>query len=220
MKTLRKREQKRRRRNGAKTHRRRRTRRRTLRGGSTTEQIGAAAQMRAYMPYEQEGQHPVRFELNNIVHHERPNHFSDQHFDYNQAAQNNIDMAYNIIENNTDVERGIKDQMLIAKNKAQRSRMNTVTIPLQNTHQHFPHLPLRETPTTLRPKPVHVPVDVIYAPHREPQPQPQPQPTTNNQQPPPNPVHVPVNVPVHVPQNVDAARTKSLHTMLNFTKGN
>ena len=198
MKTLRKREQKRRRRNGAKTRRRCRTRRRTLRGGSTTEQIGAAAQMRAFMPFIQEGQHPVRYELNNIVHHERSNQFSDPQYNYNQTAQNFIDEAYEIIKK-TEPPTVINDQMRIARDKAQHSGVHfTMPISFANIDQEFPSLPHREQPPIPTPTPnlVHVPVDVIYAPHRPPSPPPSPSPH----------------------RNTNVLETQELHRMLNFAR--
>ena len=143
MKTLRKREQKRRRPVKAKTRRRCRNRR----GGSTTEQIGAAAQMRAFMSFLPEGQHPVHQALNDIVHHEGHNRFSDPQFNYDPVAQEKIEEAYKLIKQNIEIPKDIKKQMRIAKKKAERSS-GVAMAPIierrspNDPNEDFPELPV------------------------------------------------------------------------------
>ena len=149
-------------------------RNRNRRGGSTTEQIGAAAQMRAYFPYNVLKDHPVHQALNDIVHHENSsNRFYDPTFSYNPYAQNAIDEAYRII-NDADVDQAIKAQMLIAKKKAQKSNGLPQIVHSKSSDpvEEFPGLPVLSRPVKdslpyVGPAPVHVhvPVASIHAPH-------------------------------------------------------
>ena len=129
-------EQTRRRRVKAKTRRNNRNRR----GGSTTEQIGAAAQMRAFMPFLPEGHHPVRQALNDIVHHEAHNRFNDPAFNYDPEAQKVINKAYHM----TVIGPEIKAQLLIAKRKAENSAGLSLPCDIQQQVQSedFPDLPV------------------------------------------------------------------------------
>ena len=167
-----------RRRVNAKTRRNRTRRNRNRRGGSTTEQIGAAAQMRAYFPYNVLKDDPVHQALNDIVHHENSsNRFYDPTFSYNPYAQNAIDEAYRIINDQTEHEQAIKDQLLIAKRKAKRSNglplpQNVVQPKSSDPVEEFPGLPVLPRPVKdslpyVGPAPVHVhvPVASIHAPH-------------------------------------------------------
>ena len=137
-------------------------RNRTRRGGSTTEQIGAAAQMRAYFPYNALNDHQVHQALNQVVHHEdASNRFHDTAFNYDPYAQEMIDEAYRIIKNNADIDPAIKMQMKIAKRKASKSNglpqivvQPKSSVPVED----FPGLPVL-------PRPVKVPVAIIHAPH-------------------------------------------------------
>jgi hypothetical protein len=168
----------RRRRVNAKTRRNRTRSNRNRRGGSTTEQIGAAAQMRAYFPYNVLKDHPVHQALNDIVHHENSsNRFYDPTFSYNPYAQNAIDDAYRIINDQTEHEQAIKDQLLIAKRKAKRSNglplpQNVVQPKSSDPVEDFPGIPVLPMPVKVPvpyvgPAPVHVPVASIHAPHLE-----------------------------------------------------
>ena len=147
-------------------------RNRNRRGGSTTEQIGAAAQMRAYFPYNVLKDHPVHQALNDIVHHENSsNRFYDPTFSYNPYAQNAIDEAYRII-NDADVDQAIKAQMLIAKKKAQKSNGLPQIVHSKSSDpvEEFPGLPVLSRPVKdslpyVGPALVKVPVDIIHAPH-------------------------------------------------------
>ena len=137
-------------------------RNRNRRGGSTTEQIGAAAQMRAYFPYNESNEDPVHKALNDIVHHENSsNRFYDPTFSYNPYAQSAIDDAYRIINDQTEHEPAIKAQMLIAKKKAKQSNGLPQIVHSKSSGpvEEFPGLPVG-------PAPVKVPVDIIHAPHR------------------------------------------------------
>lgn len=148
-------------------------RNRNRRGGSTTEQIGAAAQMRAYFPYNESNEDPVHKALNDIVHHENSsNRFYDPTFSYNPYAQSAIDEAYKII-NDADVDQAIKAQMLIAKKKAQKSNGLPQIVHSKSSDpvEEFPGLPVLSRPVKdslpyVGPAPVYVPVAKIYAPHR------------------------------------------------------
>jgi hypothetical protein len=85
------------------------------RGGSTTEQIGAAAQMRAFLPRHS----ATRNALNHIVHHESKNRFHDR---YSPATQSAINNAFRAISANPRVSRRTKKHMKIAKQKASTHR--------------------------------------------------------------------------------------------------
>jgi hypothetical protein len=158
----------RRRRVNAKTRRNR-----TRRGGSTTEQIGAAAQMRAYFPYNVLKDHPVHQALNNIVHHERQSRFHDPAFNYDPYAQEMIDAAYRIINDNADIDPAIKMQMRIAKRKAINSNgLPQIVVQPKSSDpvEDFPGLPVLPMPVKVPvpyvgPAPVHVSVASIHAPH-------------------------------------------------------
>ena len=147
-------------------------RNRNRRGGSTTEQIGAAAQMRAYFPYNESNEDPVHKALNDIVHHENSsNRFYDPTFSYNPYAQSAIDEAYKII-NDADVDQAIKAQMLIAKKKAQKSNGLPQIVHSKSSDpvEEFPGLPVLSRPVNdslpyVGPATVKVPVDIIHAPH-------------------------------------------------------
>jgi len=84
------------------------------RGGSTTEQIGAAAQMRAFLPRHS----ATRNALNHIVHHESNNRFHDANYRHSPATQTAINKAFRTINANPRVSRRTKKQMKIAKQKA------------------------------------------------------------------------------------------------------
>ena len=84
------------------------------RGGSTTEQIGAAAQMRAFLPRHS----ATRNALNHIVHHESKNRFHDANYRHSPATQNAINKAFRAINANPRVSRRTKKHMKIAKQKA------------------------------------------------------------------------------------------------------
>ena len=182
-------EQTRRRRVKAKTRRNNRNRR----GGSTTEQIGAAAQMRAFMPFLPEGHHPVRQALNDIVHHEAHNRFNDPAFNYDPEAQKVIVQAHKMIQENPDILPEIKAQMLLAKRKAE----NSAGLQL---------------PQFVQPVPVPSVVDFPDLPVLLP----------NRRPPAPVPAPLPVPVPVHVakvytPQGiVDVDATSALLKSMNF----
>ena len=149
-------------------------RNRTRRGGSTTEQIGAAAQLRAYFPYNESNEDPVHKALNDIVHHEnRANRFHDITFSYDPHAQVIINQAYRIINEHPEHEPAIKDQMHIAKRKAERSMPRI--FPKVPKGQKVPKGPVEEFPDLPRlvkdsvpyvgQAPVHVQVANIHAPH-------------------------------------------------------
>jgi len=84
------------------------------RGGSTTEQIGAAAQMRAFLPRHS----ATRNALNHIVHHESNNRFHDANYRHSPATQTAINKAFREINANPRVSRRTKKHMKIAKQKA------------------------------------------------------------------------------------------------------
>lgn len=88
------------------------------RGGSTTEQIGAAAQMRAFLPRHS----ATRNALNHIVHHESNNRFHDANYRHSPATQTVINKAFRAINANPRVSRRTKKQMKIAKQKASTHR--------------------------------------------------------------------------------------------------
>ena len=115
---------KRHKRGGSKTH----CRRRKCRGGSTTEQIGAAAQMRHYLPFPLHG-FELHNELNAIVHHEHHNPYYDPMFKYNPSAQQIINQAYGLINETPETSFIIANQMRIAKEKAERSGMSAAPAP-------------------------------------------------------------------------------------------
>lgn len=111
----------RRRRVGSKTCRRHRHRHRKRRGGSTTEQIGAATQMRHFLP---DSGSQMKIDLNAIVHHEDPySRFHDTSFPYNPVAQRIIDDAHSWIVGHESTPHTIKEQMSIARQKARDSSM-------------------------------------------------------------------------------------------------
>jgi hypothetical protein len=95
-----------------------RTMKRHKRGGSTTEQIGAAAQMRAFLPIHS----ATRNALNHIVHHESKNRFHDANYRYSPATQSAINKAFRAISANPRVSRRTKKHMKIAKQKASTHR--------------------------------------------------------------------------------------------------
>jgi hypothetical protein len=95
-----------------------RTMKRRKRGGSTTEQIGAAAQMRAFLPRHS----ATRNALNHIVHHESKNRFHDANYRYSPATQSAINNAFRAISANPRVSRRTKKHMKIAKQKASTHR--------------------------------------------------------------------------------------------------
>jgi hypothetical protein len=95
-----------------------RQRRTHKRGGSTTEQIGAAAQMRAFLPRHS----ATRNALNHIVHHESKNRFHDANYRHSSATQTAINKAFRAINANPRVSRRTKKQMKIAKQKASTHR--------------------------------------------------------------------------------------------------
>ena len=148
MKTIRKREQKRRTRVGSNTcHRRhhRRHRHRKRSGGSTTEQIGAAAQMRPYIPVT----HSLKNDLNSIVHHENVSSiFHDTSFQFNPHAQHIIDGAYEFINGQPRLDHEIKNQMKLARQKANDS-MSPPTPSWGNAAWEFPDLPSRSRPLSV-----------------------------------------------------------------------
>lgn len=146
--------------------------RRNRSGGSTTEQIGAAAQLRAYFPYDLSKEHEVHKALNDIVHHENKhnNRYHDPEFKYNPYAQLMINEAYRIINEHPEHEQAIKDQMHIAKRKAERSMPRI--FPKVPKGQKVPKGPVEEFPdlpvarlVKVGQAPVHVPVARIHAPH-------------------------------------------------------
>jgi len=152
--------------------------RRNRSGGSTTEQIGAAAQLRAYYPYNESNEDQVHKALNDIVHHEnRHNRYHDPEFKYNPHAQVIINQAYRIINEHPDHEQAIKDQMHIAKRKAERSMPRI--FPKVPKGQKVPKGPVEEFPDLpvarlvkdpdsvpyVGSAPVHVQVANIHAPH-------------------------------------------------------
>ena len=152
--------------------------RRNRSGGSTTEQIGAAAQLRAYFPYDLSKENPVHKYLNDIVHHENQhNRYHDPEFKYNPDAQVIINEAYRIINHHPEHEQAIKDQMHIAKRKAERSMPRIFpTVPKgqkvpKGQVEEFPDLPVArlvedsDSVPYVGPAPVHVPVANIHAPH-------------------------------------------------------
>jgi len=154
-------------------------RNRTRRGGSTTEQIGAAAQMRAYFPYNPLIDHHVHQALNQIVHHEavQNNRYHDQAFNYDPHAQLMIEEAYRIIKNDVTIDPAIKHQMKIAKRKAEKSNgLPQIVVQSKSSGpvEEFPGLPVLPRPVKVPvsvpvpdvvPVPVHVPVANIHAPH-------------------------------------------------------
>lgn len=89
-----------------------------MRGGSTTEQIGAAAQMRAFLPRHS----ATRNALNHIVHHESNNRFHDANYRHSPATQAAINRAFRAISANPRVSRRTKKHMKIAKQKASTHR--------------------------------------------------------------------------------------------------
>ena len=93
-------------------------RQRRIRGGSTTEQIGAAAQMRAFLPRYS----TIRNALNHIVHHESNNRFHDANYRHSPATQAVINKAFRAINTNPRVSRRTKKHMKIAKQKASTHR--------------------------------------------------------------------------------------------------
>jgi len=92
-----------------------RTMKRRTRGGSTTEQIGTAAQMRAFLP-----RHSItRNALNHIVHHEEvQNKYHDPTYRYDHGAQAVINSAFQLINGNPNISRRTKKQMKIARKKS------------------------------------------------------------------------------------------------------
>ena len=95
-----------------------RTIKRRVSGGSTTEQIGAAAQMRAFLPRHS----ATRNALNHIVHHESKNRFHDANYRHSPATQAAINRAFRAINANPRVSRRTKKHMKIAKQKASTHR--------------------------------------------------------------------------------------------------
>jgi hypothetical protein len=93
-------------------------RQRRIRGGSTTEQIGAAAQMRVFLPRYS----ATRNALNHIVHHESNNRFHDANYRHSPATQAAINKAFRAINANPRVSRRTKKHMKIAKQKASTHR--------------------------------------------------------------------------------------------------
>jgi len=91
-----------------------RTMKRRNRGGSTTEQIGAAAQMRAFLPRHS----ATRNALNHIVHHESKNRFHDANYRHSPKTQAVINRAYRAINANPNISQRTKKHMKIAKHKA------------------------------------------------------------------------------------------------------
>jgi len=100
------------------TMKRRTQTQRRIRGGSTTEQIGAAAQMRAFLPRYS----TIRNALNHIVHHESNNRFHDANYRHSPATQSAINKAFREINANPRVSRRTKKHMKIAKQKASTHR--------------------------------------------------------------------------------------------------
>ena len=100
------------------TMKRRTQTQRRIRGGSTTEQIGAAAQMRAFLPRYS----TIRNALNHIVHHESNNRFHDANYRHSPATQTVINKAFREIDANPRVSRRTKKHMKIAKQKASTHR--------------------------------------------------------------------------------------------------
>jgi hypothetical protein len=88
------------------------------RGGSTTEQIGAAAQMRVFLPRHS----ATRNALNHIVHHESNNRFHDANYRHSPATQAAINKAFRAINANPRVSRRTKKHMKLAKQKASTHR--------------------------------------------------------------------------------------------------
>jgi len=164
MKTIRKREQKRRMRVGSNTcHRRHHRRHRKRSGGSTTEQIGAAAQMRPYIPVT----YSMKNDLNSIVHHENVSSiFHDTSFRFNPHAQHIIDGAYEFINGQPRLDDEIKNQMKLARQKANDS-MSPPTPSWGNAAWEFPDLPSRSRPLSAlsapsAPSVITVPVAVAH----------------------------------------------------------
>jgi hypothetical protein len=168
----------RRRRVGSKTCRRRRHRKR--RGGSTTEQIGAATQMRHFLP---DSGSQMKIDLNAIVHHEDPySRFHDTSFPYNPVAQRIIDDAHNLIDRHGGTSHTIKEQMSIARQKAQDSSiprfMPQPTAPSSvDAAGNFPALPViprppQVVPVAHRVEVAHVitPGGIVYQHQHNPQP--------------------------------------------------
>ena len=94
-------------------------RRMRMRGGSTTEQIGTAAQMRAFLPRNS----MTRNALNHIVHHEdAQNKYYDPAYMYDHNAQAVINDAFRLINANSNISRRTKKKMMIAKKKSARAR--------------------------------------------------------------------------------------------------
>lgn len=89
-----------------------------MRGGSTTEQIGAAAQMRAFLPRNS----TTRNALNYIVHHESNNMFHDMNYKHDRNAQLAINNAFRLINANASISQRTKKKMMIAKKKSARAR--------------------------------------------------------------------------------------------------
>ena len=94
-------------------------RRMRMRGGSTTEQIGTAAQMRAFLPRNS----MTRNALNHIVHHEdTQNKYYDPNYQHDNHAQAVINDAFRLINANSNISRRTKKKMMIAKKKSARSK--------------------------------------------------------------------------------------------------
>ena len=154
----------RRRRIGSKTCRRRHRKRR---GGSTTEQIGAATQMRHFLP---DLSPQMKIELNAIVHHEDPySRFHDTSFPYDPVAQRIIDDAHNLIVRHEGTYPTIKEQMSIARQKAQDSSiprfMPQPTAPsFTDAADNFPALPVIPRPPPVVPVAHRVEVAHVITP--------------------------------------------------------
>jgi hypothetical protein len=94
-------------------------RRMRMRGGSTTEQIGTAAQMRAFLPRNS----MTRNALNHIVHHEdAQNKYYDPAYMHDHNAQKVINNAFRLINANSNISRRTKKKMMIAKKKSARAK--------------------------------------------------------------------------------------------------